>query len=75
MTRASGARGVRDIDRPIDDYGIKPYAGPVWAANRFRVIADMAMDRICNWHWEAATFPAHQIAEWLPTVIYDADYD
>ena len=75
MTRASRSRGLRDIGRLIDDYGTKPYPGPVWVANHYRAIADMAMDRICNWRWEAATFPAPQIDEWLPTVMYHADYD
>ena len=107
-TPTLGSRGVRDMGRLIDDYGIKPYDGPVWVANHYRAIADLAMDRICNWRWEAATFPAHQIAEWLwseedfdilvddylkllrgqipgslrgaydewlPTVVYDADYE
>ena len=107
-TRSLGSRGVRDMGRLIDAYGIKPYDGPVWVANHYRAIADMAMDRICSGHWEAATFPAHQIAqwlwseedfdilvddylkpmreqirgprreaydEWLPTVVYGADYD
>lgn len=107
-TRTLGSRGVRDMGRLVDAYGIKPYDGPVWVANHYRAIADMAMDRLCNWHWEAATFPAHQIAqwlwseedfdilvddylkpmreqirgprreaydEWLPTVVYGADYD
>ncbi|MCY4534494.1 MAG: hypothetical protein OXB91_03950, partial [Bryobacterales bacterium] len=79
----------------------------VWVASHYRAIADMAMDRLCNWNWEAATFPANQIDEWLrseeqfdilvedylkpmrqqilgrgreaydewlPTVVYDADY-
>lgn len=64
-TPTLGSRGVRDMGRMIAGYGIKPYDGPVWVANHYRAIADMAMDRLCNWHWEAATFPAHQIAEWL----------
>ncbi len=107
-TPTLGSRGVRDMGRMIAGYGIKPYDGPVWVANHYRAIADMAMDRLCNWHWEAATFPAHQIAqwlwseddfdilvddylkpmreqirgprrevydEWLPTVVYGADYE
>ena len=96
------------MGRLIAGYGIKPSDGPVWAANHYRAIADMAMDRLCNWRWEATMFPDHQIAEWLwseedsdilveeylkpmrqqirgprreaydewlPTVVYDADYD
>ena len=107
-TPTLGSHGVRDMGRLIDDYGIKPYDGLVWVTNHYRAIADMAMDRISNWHWEAATFPAHQIAqwlwsqedfdilvedylkpmrqqiqgrlseaydEWLPTVVYGADYE
>ena len=31
-TRSLGSRGVRDMGRLIDDYGIKPYDGPVWVA-------------------------------------------
>ena len=106
-TPTLGSRGVRDMGRLIAVHGIKPCDGPVWVANHYRAIADMAMDRLCNWHWEAAAFPAHQIDEWLwseedfdilvedylkpmrqqirgrgreaydewlPTVVYDADY-
>lgn len=75
MIRASGSRGVRDMGRAIGDYGIKLYAGTIRIANHYRAIADVAMDRICNEHWDTATFPAHQIDEWLPTVMYGADYE
>ena len=64
-TPSLGSRGVRDMGRLIADWGIKPYEGPVWVANHYRAIADMAMDRLQNWEWSASTFPAHQIDEWL----------
>ncbi len=107
-TPTLGSRGVRDMGRQIANAGIKPYEGPVWVANHYRAIADMAMDRLQNWSWSAETFPAHQINdwlwseedfdilvrdylkpmrgqtwgtireafdEWLPTIVYGADYD
>ena len=64
-TPTLGSRGVRDMGRQIADWGIKPYEGPVWVANHYRAIADMAMDRLQNWSWSAEAFPAHQIDEWL----------
>ena len=64
-TPTLGSRGVRDMGRQIADWGIKPYRGPVWVANHYRAITDMAMDRLQNWSWSAETFPAHQIDEWL----------
>ena len=64
-TPTLGSRGVRDMGRLIANSGIKPYEGPVWVANHYRAIADMAMDRLQNWHWTAQTFPAHQINDWL----------
>ncbi len=107
-TPTLGSRGVRDMGRLIANHGIKPYDGPIWVANHYRAIADMAMDRLRNWQWSAETLPAHQIDEWLwsekdfdtlvedylkpmrgqirgslreaydqwlPTVVYGADYD
>ena len=53
------------MGRLIGVHGTKPYDGPVWVANHYRAIADIATDSICSRHWEAATFPAHQIDEWL----------
>ncbi len=52
------------MGRQIANAGIKPYEGPVWVANHYRAIADMAMDRLQNWSWSAETFPAHQINDW-----------
>ena len=106
-TPTLGSRGVRDMGRLIADYGIKPYDGPVWAANHYRAIADMAMHQlqgycssevlpacqIDDWLWSEEDFDIlvedylkplrAQIRgrrrkaydEWLPTVVYGADYD
>ena len=106
-TPTLGSRGVRDMGRLIADYGIKPYDGPVWVANHYRAIADIAMHRLQGW-CSPEVLPACQIddwlwseedfdilvedylkplraqirgrrrkaySEWLPTVVYGADYD
>ena len=63
-TPTLGSRGVRDMGHLIADHGIKPYDGPVWVANHYRAIADMAMHRLQG-SWCAASLPAHQIGDWL----------
>ena len=47
-TPSLGTHGVRDMARVIAAHKIKPYDGPVYVANHFRAIADMAMDDIQN---------------------------
>ena len=106
-TFSLGSRGVRDMGRLIADYGIKPYDGPVWVANHYRAIADIAMHelqgefssevlpacQIDDWLWSEEDFDIlvedylkplrAQIRgrrrrvydQWLPTVVYGADYD
>ena len=63
-TPALGSRGVRDMGRLIADYGIKPYDGPVWVANHYRAIADMAMGRLQG-YCSSEVLPACQIDDWL----------
>ena len=104
---ALGSRGVRDMGRLIADCGIKAYDGPVWVANHYRAIADMALNQLegfCSaevlpacqidgWLWSEEDFDIlveeylkplrAQIRgrrreawdQWLPTVVYGADYD
>ncbi|MDE0627568.1 MAG: hypothetical protein OXH99_14335 [Bryobacterales bacterium] len=63
-TPALGSRGVRDMGRLIADYGIKPYDGPVWVANHYRAIADIAMGQLQQ-YCSSEVVPAPQIDDWL----------
>ena len=63
-TPTLGSRGVRDMGRLISDCGIKPYDGPVWVANHYRAIADMAMHML-EGRCSAEVLPACQINDWL----------
>ena len=56
--------GVRDMGRTIADHGIKPYEGPVWVANHYRAIADMAMHRLLG-PWPQDVLAACEIDDWL----------
>ena len=64
ITPTLGSRGVRDMGRLIADYGIKPYDGPVWVANHYRAIADIAMDQLQG-YCSSEVLPACQIDDWL----------
>ena len=61
---ALGSLGVRDMGRQIADHGIKAYEGPVWVANHYRAIADIAMDRLLG-PWPHEVLPACEIDDWL----------
>ena len=61
---ALGSLGVRDMGQHIADCGIKPFDGPVWVANHYRAIADIAMDRLLG-PWPQEVLPACQIDGWL----------
>ena len=63
-TFALGSRGVRDMGRLIADNGIKPYDGPVWVANHYRAIADIAMHELQG-EFSSEVLPACQIDDWL----------
>ena len=56
--------GVRDMGRTIAEHGIKPYDGPVWVANHYRAIADMAMHRLLG-PWPQEVLAACEIDDWL----------
>ncbi len=47
----------------IADYGIKPYDGPVWVANHYRAIADIAMHEPLG-PCPEEVLPACQIDDW-----------
>ena len=63
-TPTLGSRGVRDMGRLISDRGIKPYDGPVWVANHYRAIADLAI-LMLQGRCSAEVLPACEINDWL----------
>ena len=60
---AVGSRGVRDMGRKIANHGIRPYDGPVWVANHYRAIADIAMHEPLG-PCPEEVLPACQIDDW-----------
>ena len=65
-TLTLGSCGVRDMGHQIAIHGIKPYNGPVWVANHYRAIADMAM-LMLQGRCSAEVLPACQINDWMWT--------
>ena len=59
-----GSRGVREMGHLIAENGIKPYDGPVWVANHYRAIADMAMHELQG-RCSEEFLPACQISDWM----------
>lgn len=47
-TPSLGSKGVRDMGRIIADHKIQPYNGPVYVANHYRALADIAMSSLLN---------------------------
>lgn len=45
-TPSLGSKGVRDMGKVIADQGIQPYNGPVYVANHYRALADIALDSL-----------------------------
>lgn len=43
-----GSKGVRDMGRIIADHKIQPYNGPVYVANHYRALADIALSSLLN---------------------------
>jgi len=52
-TPSLGSKGVRDMGRIIADEGIQPYNGPVYVANHYRALADIALHSLLDWPIEA----------------------
>ena len=48
-TPSLGSKGVRDMGRIIADHKIQPYNGPVYVANHYRALADIALSSLMNW--------------------------
>ena len=47
-TPSLGSKGVRDMGRIIADHKIQPYNGPVYVANHYRALADIALSSLTN---------------------------
>ena len=47
-TPSLGSKGVRDMGRIIADHEIQPYNGPVYVANHYRALADIALSGLVN---------------------------
>ena len=47
-TPSLGSKGVREMGRIIADYKIRPYNGPVYVANHYRALADIALSSLTN---------------------------
>lgn len=47
-TPTLGSKGVRDMGRIIADHKIQPYSGPVYVANHYRALADIALSSLLN---------------------------
>lgn len=47
-TPSLGCKGVRDMGRIIADHEIKPHNGPVYVANHYRALADIALSSLMN---------------------------
>ena len=48
-TPSLGSKGVRDMGRIIADHKVQPYNGPVYVANHYRALADIALSALINW--------------------------
>lgn len=47
-TPSLGSKGVRDMGRVLADHKVQPYGGPVYVANHFRALADIALSSLLH---------------------------
>ena len=47
-TPSLGSKGVRDMGRIIADHKIQPHNGPIYVANHYRALADIALSSLTN---------------------------
>ena len=45
-TTTLGSKGVRDMTELLGKYKVKPYSGPVYVANHYRAIVDLALQEL-----------------------------
>ena len=64
-TPSLGSKGVRDMGRIIADHEIQPDNGPVYVANHYRALADIALSSLLN-------RPLEELRELQPVSILSA---
>lgn len=65
-TPSLGSMGVRDMGELLEKYKVKSYNGPVYVANHFRAIADIALEEIQQGDGPVFATP-HKINNWIRT--------
>lgn len=65
-TPTLGSKGVRDMAELLGKYKVKPYSGPVYVANHYRAIVDLALQELQE--GERPVFAtARRINDWIRT--------
>ena len=61
-----GSKGVRDMAQVLEDWKFRPHTGPVYVANHYRAVADLAL-----WELQKGQGPvlteADKINDWIRT--------
>lgn len=65
-TPSLGSKGVRDMAERLEKLKVKPHNGPVYVANHFRAIADIALEEIQQGEGPVFATP-HKINNWIRT--------
>ncbi len=65
-TPSLGSKGVRDMGELLEKYKVRPHNGPVYVANHFRAIADIALKELQQGDGPVVATP-HKINDWIRT--------
>lgn len=65
-TPSLGSKGVRDMAERLEKLKVKPHNGPVYVANHFRAIADIALKELQQGDGPVFATP-HKINDWIRT--------
>ncbi|BAS68389.1 hypothetical protein [Bathymodiolus septemdierum thioautotrophic gill symbiont] len=60
-----GSKGVIEVSSILKQYGVSPSSNKIYAANHYRAIADMFLDRIRQKHSFTSLF--YSVDDWLNT--------
>ena len=61
-----GSKGVRDMAQVLADWKVRPHSGPVYVANHYRAVADLALWELQEGEGPALT-EADKINDWIRT--------
>lgn len=61
-----GSKGVRDMAQVLEDWKFRPHCGPVYVANHYRAVADLALWELQKGEGPALT-EADKINDWIRT--------